>query len=63
MTADDERETPDGPDQGFLTGDKKTERHGVVGKTSDDDPRFDPLSGDEPNEHKGRIGHSADKDD
>jgi len=62
MTAD-EKHGPDGPDQGFLTGNKQEEREGVVGETSDDDPRFDPLSGDEPNEHKGQVRHSASKDD
>lgn len=59
MTHADEKE-PDGPDQGFLTGNKMDEREGVVGETSDDDPRFDELSGDEPNEHKGQVHKPAD---
>jgi hypothetical protein len=56
---DEHPEDPDGPDQGFLTGNKMDDREGVVGETSDDDPRFDDLSGDEPNEGKGQIRPSS----
>lgn len=57
---DKTRETPDGPDQGYLSGNKIDERKGVVGETSDDDPRFDNLSGDEPGEHKGQMRPPSD---
>lgn len=44
-----------GPDQGHLSGDKLDKREGVVGETSDNDPRFDDYSGDEPGEDKGKA--------
>ena len=57
---DDGRNTQDEAEAGPLTGKKLDKREGVVGQTSDNDPRFDELSGDEPGEHKGQIRPKSD---